>query len=50
MAFNDVLGIIIVIIMVIWLGLSIYAHIQRQSIKESIIELKEWISEKLKKK
>ena len=49
MAGSDILGILIVIALVIWLCLSVYAHVTKQSIKESVKEIREWIMGTLKK-
>jgi hypothetical protein len=47
---NDVLGIIITIILFAWIGLAVYSNIKKQDIKESIIEIREFILKTLGKK
>lgn len=50
MSASDFIGILIIIAIVIWLGLSIYANVTKQSLKESVKEIREWITGSLKKK
>ena len=49
MSGSDFIGILIIIAVVVWLGLSIYANVTKQSIKESVVEIREWIMGTLKK-